>query len=274
MITELQNNEFLKCINMVDLTGHMEVIAVIERINPGRIFVDDTSSPTSGLIWLGNNDGFFFIGDEKNTRFNSEINDFVDSVILPEAKSQGLDAFEAIGNHPAWNKTIEEVFSLRGLERWNQKVYKLLPGDYRSTSNPEVNAIYSTVMITKELYEDSSIKNPGFLHKKINECWRSPEEFFQSGIGHAVLCDNEIVTLCLSGLVADNMHCIGIETLEEHRGRKLAQKAAHSFAKECLQMGGVPYWDCMADNKPSVAIAESLGFSNVFNYSGYYFIFD
>ncbi|WP_265413186.1 hypothetical protein [Bacillus thuringiensis] len=39
--------------------------AVIEGVNPGRIFVDNISSPNSGLIWLGNNDGFFLLEMQK-----------------------------------------------------------------------------------------------------------------------------------------------------------------------------------------------------------------
>ncbi len=33
----------------------------------------------SGLIWLGNNDGFVFFGSEQNEEFNNELNDFIDS---------------------------------------------------------------------------------------------------------------------------------------------------------------------------------------------------
>ena len=36
--------------------GQLEVRAVIAGVNPGRIF--NVTSPNSGLIWLGNNDGF------------------------------------------------------------------------------------------------------------------------------------------------------------------------------------------------------------------------
>ena len=72
-----------------------------------------------------------------------------------------------------------------------------------------------------------------------------------------------------SGFVFENIHCIDIETIEGHQGRKLAQKIAHSFVKDCLENDIIPYWDCMELNKPSVA--ENVGFTNVFNYVGYYF---
>ena len=72
----------------------------------------------------------------------------------------------------------------------------------------------------------------------------------------------------------ENIHCIDIETIEGHQGRKLAQTVAHSFVKECLENNIIPYWDCMELNKPSVAVVENVGFTNVFNYVGYYFPFE
>ncbi|WP_408057173.1 GNAT family N-acetyltransferase [Ureibacillus acetophenoni] len=40
-----------------------------------------------------------------------------------------------------------------------------------------------------------------------------------------------------------------------------------------LERGMFPYRDCMEGNKPSVAVAEKIGFKNVFNYVGYEFQF-
>lgn len=60
MICELSKNDFYKCSGLVNEQGQLEVKAVIEGGNPGRIFVDNISSPNSGLIWSGNNDCFFY----------------------------------------------------------------------------------------------------------------------------------------------------------------------------------------------------------------------
>lgn len=64
MIFELNKKDLYRCNQIVNPEGQLEVIAVVEGINSGRIFVDDAKSPKSGLVWLGNNDGFFFIGNE------------------------------------------------------------------------------------------------------------------------------------------------------------------------------------------------------------------
>ncbi|MCP1359318.1 GNAT family N-acetyltransferase, partial [Aneurinibacillus migulanus] len=62
MISELAKRDFYKCKGLAYERGHAEVKAILEGTNPGRVFVDNLTSPNSGLIWLGNNDGFFFIG--------------------------------------------------------------------------------------------------------------------------------------------------------------------------------------------------------------------
>lgn len=65
MIVELNRQHFHKCKSLINPQGQLEVKAVVDGINPGRIFVNRLDTPASGLVWLGNNDGFIFIGDEK-----------------------------------------------------------------------------------------------------------------------------------------------------------------------------------------------------------------
>ncbi|WP_066399707.1 GNAT family N-acetyltransferase [Neobacillus mesonae] len=273
MISELDKTEFSKCKKLLNEKGQLEAIAIVENINPGRIFVDDTINPTSGLIWLGNNDGFIFFGNEQNKEFNRELNHFINNLIKPEAKKVQLSWFEGVGNQEKWNKIIERVFEHRKLESWNQRVYTLQKGDYKGNYEPVIEQGYKVIKICNTLLENNnnSIKNIEFLQSKILEFWSSPESFFSNGIGYCMVYKNEIVCVCFSGFVAGNVHCIDIETLKSHQGKKLAQRVAHSFVKDCLENNLVPYWDCMEMNKPSVVVAENLGFRNVFNYVGYYF---
>lgn len=272
MITELKKHEFYKCKHMIIIQGHMEVKAIIEGINPGRIFVDNTEYPTSGLIWLGNNDGFFFIGNEENQEFNRGLNDFFYRVIEPEAKKVGLHWFEGVGHHPNWNKRINKIFQHRKIGSWNQKVYMLQESDYKQANEPAIAQGYTILKINKSLYENS-IHNLDFINAKILGFWSSLDDFFDYGIGFVAVYQNQIISSCFSGFVAEGTHNIDIETLEEHQGKKLAQKLAHTFVKECFRKGMIPYWDCMEGNKPSIAVAENIGFSNVFNYVGYEFPF-
>ncbi|HDR7795546.1 TPA: GNAT family N-acetyltransferase [Bacillus luti] len=276
MISELKKDDYYKCNSLLNEKGQLEVKAVLAGVNPGRIFVDNMTSPNSGLIWLGNNDGFFFIGDAENEEFNKEMNRFINNVIVPEARKAGLTCFEAIGNHSKWNKTIERIFQHRKLKSWNQRVYTLKKEDYEDQYGRKIEEGYTVLKMSKALYENKGhvFKNIEFLQSKILEFWSSTDRFFNEGIGYCIVYDDLIVSVCFSGFVFENIHCIDIETIEEHQGRKLAQMIAHSFVKECLENNIIPYWDCMELNKPSVAVVESIGFTNVFNYVGYYFPFE
>ncbi len=276
MITELEKSQFHLCKGLLNEQGQLEAKAVVEGANPGRVFVDDMDTPTSGLIWLGNHDGFIFFGDEKNERFNHEVNHFIDTVITPEARKAGLFWFEAIGNHEKWDEMLEKLFAHRKLGSWNQRVYTLQQSDYKSSGALPVEQGYRVVKISETLYHnrDHSIKNIAFLHRKILEFWSSPECFFREGIGYCIICNDEIVSVCFSGFVVGNVHCIDIETLQAHQGKKLAQKAAAAYAEDCLEHNLVPYWDCMESNKPSIAVAENLGFRIQLNYKGYEFPFE
>ncbi|MCH1627379.1 GNAT family N-acetyltransferase [Ferdinandcohnia quinoae] len=276
MIYELNRNDFYKCQTLVIKQGPLEVKAVINGVNPGRIFVDNYISPSSGIVWLGNNDGFLFIGDEENENFNSELNHFIDRVIVPEAKQAQLNWFEGIGYHQKWNKTIERIFTHRQLQKWNQRVYILEEENYSYNNEPILDQGYRLLKLTNKFYEnsDNTIKNIDFLHSQISSSWSTPKSFFEKGLGYCIIYNNQIVSLCYSVFVIENIHCVAIETKEDFQERKLAQKVAHHYIKECFKKGILPYWDCMEENKPSIRIAENIGFTNLFNYQGYYFSFE
>ncbi len=203
----------------------------------------------SGLIWLGNNDGFIFFGSEQNEEFNNELNDFIDNIIIPAAKKVQLKWFEGVGNHEKRNSIIASVFEHRHLRSWLQRVYTLQQGDYKGDTVPIMNHEYELCKISASLLDnkDHSIHNIVFLQ--------------------------EIVSTCISGSVAANVHGIDIETIEAHQGKNLAQTLAHHYVQECLKNNWIAYWDCMDMNKPSIAIAEKIGFRNMFHFTGYEFSF-
>jgi hypothetical protein len=273
MIHELNQAKFYKCERLLNDVGHLETKAVIGGNNPGRIFVDHLDAPKAGLIWLGNHDGFFFIGDEENELFHHEINDFIDTIIIPEVRQLNLTNFIVIGNHSRWDKTIEKFFAHRHMQKFNQNVYRL---KHHKHDKPSIKQDYHVKKITKDLFlnQTNSIENIGFLHSKIAEFWSSPESYFDKGIGYGVIYQNKIVSLCFSGFVAGNVHGLDMETIEEHQGNKLGQVAASSVVDECVSKGMIPYWDCEEANKPSNAIAKKIGLEKSFSYHVYIFPID
>ncbi|MFC4403926.1 GNAT family N-acetyltransferase [Gracilibacillus xinjiangensis] len=271
MIVELNKEDFYRCRNLLNRQAHLEPISVIDGINSGRVFVDDKQNPTTGMVWLGNNDGFFFIGNPCNEKFNHYLNPFIDQFIVGEAKKVNLNYIEAIGNSKEWNTTLKELFHMRNYRNWNQRVYIMKNYEYLDNLEPQMETEFTIRRMDKEILSASQITNNDELKAKILESWVTIEDFLQTGIGFCIMDDNQIVSFCFSNFVAGNVHCIAIETKKSYEGRKLAQKAAHAFVKECFNQKKLPYWECTESNKASISVAEKLGFKPYFHYIGFEF---
>ncbi|OAT81906.1 acetyltransferase [Bacillus sp. MKU004] len=267
MISELNKSDYYKCENLLGEVGLLEAKAVIEGEHPGRVFVDDVSAPASGVIWLGSNNGFIFIGNEDHVGFNGALNEFFSSVVKPDYEKIGLTAFEAIGYHSKWNETFKEVFGDHVIG-YNQRVYQLQKEQYRKENEPVIEPGYEVKKVTRDTF-NAPYENIDFLQSKILGFWPSLERFLNDGVGYMAVHEHEIASVCFSGVVAGDVHGIDIETLPHYQGKNLAQKVAHSFVKDCLENHLTPYWDCMEINEPSVSVAENAGFEITFNYVWY-----
>ncbi len=270
MVFELERSQFGRCENVVNPRGQLEVKAIIEGINPGRVFVDNKNRPSSGLVWLGNHDGFFFFGDEKNGQFIKKIPIFIDRVIAPQAREFGLQWFECFGNHRGWEKAIENIFAQKELKCWNQKVFTMSERGGNVLRDVFLPREFSLFRLSRENFSQE-ISNFLFWAKRICQFWDDPISFFEKGIGYGILKDKEIVGLCFSGFVSGSTHGIDIETLPDFQGKKLAQIMAGEFLKECNIRNFRPYWDCMESNRPSEAVARKIGLVEAFTYKGYEF---
>ncbi|GIP35060.1 GNAT family N-acetyltransferase [Paenibacillus sp. J2TS4] len=283
MIYELEPKYFKRCDRLLYDKGPLEIRAIIEGNNPGRVFVDDLNSPRSALVWQGNLDGFGLIGDPHHTVFNRELNDFIDNQIAREVRKLRLAWFEGFGHHPAWDGTMAALFAHRGVEVCKQNVYVPQPEQSRTIGEAALEKLpleelfvkepYRLVKLSPELLASTELINGSLVISNILQNWSTLEHFFKLGMGYCVLRQNEIATLCYSGFVAGKTHSINIETAEAHRGNKLAQIAARAFVRQCLEEDKIAYWDCSDDNHPSNAVALKMGLTLKCRYNVFCFRF-
>lgn len=270
MIHELEENQFYRCKDLVNRGMNIEEKAIVEGINPGRIFVDNIDKPRSGLIWQGNNDGFIFIGDSKNKKFNYDIKRYIDEVLTLQAKGHGIEWFECIGNHQSWYTAFYEIFSDKKLESWDQNVYMIHPSSFNYIANHNnYDNEFIVSRLTKEALDNVEIKNMEFVKSKILDFWGDEKKFLDQGIGFYIQHKDYVVSLCITGYRYKDFHGIDIETIKSYQGRKLAQSVVSYFVDDCFAKGFRPYWDCMEANHPSNAVAKNLGFIKEFGYKGY-----
>ncbi|WP_171051642.1 GNAT family N-acetyltransferase [Alteribacter natronophilus] len=268
MITELNKTDFPICQPMLGSTVQLEAAAIVKGNNPGRIFVNDRVQPDSALIWLGNNDGVFLIGNPENERFLEQLNPFIDGPLGGMLKGEGITFFEAVSTSEQWNRTIEHVFSHRELSVWEQRIHTIPPSDFTPCATlPEG---YQVMKFSDVLTSDSCSFRDA-VSEKVLESWASVEAFLNRGIGYCTVREDEWASLCFTCFEADGVHAIAVETAKAHRGKGLAQLTAERFIQTCFEKGQTPYWDCTVTNRPSVALAKKLGFTSRQSYSVYTF---
>ncbi|MEH7222322.1 GNAT family N-acetyltransferase [Bacillus sp. JJ1566] len=257
------------------LTGfenHPVMNGVIDGNNLGEIYVDNLYHPETALIWA-KNEMFYLCGRVDNQKFNSELEEYIASVIrveaLPEEDTLNLEIYP---NHE-WDGFIDSIFTRVTLHKGERVPFIFHEECFSPNDTKEIPEGYEVKFIDKELIEwdkDLVIKN------EIMKFWgESLDSFFQKGIGYAVVQGSTIIGTCLSVFVSKNEYEIGINTYDtRHRGKGLATAMAKAFIRKCLSRGGNPHWTTESFRKDSIVIAKKVGFEQLENYPVYYIPFN
>ena len=93
--------------------------------------------------------------------------------------------------------------------------------------------------------------------------WDSSESFLAKGKGFCAVQGETPAAWAFSSAVSDLEIDIGIETLEDFRGKGLASVVAGKMAEYVLSIGKKPTWACHGGNIASQKTAERTGFKKV-----------
>ena len=110
----------------------------------------------------------------------------------------------------------------------------------------------NTKLITNELYSYLNI-----------------EDFFQNGLGLALVINDTVYGYCLSEYSIDNGCGINIWVDEKYRGLGYAKMMTNLFLVHCHKNKWKAFWGCNSDNVPSNKVALSSGL--VLNSTLHYF---
>ena len=99
--------------------------------------------------------------------------------------------------------------------------------------------------------------------------WKGTEHFCNHGVGFSLFYENKLASTAYSAYMHDNYLEIGIETVEEFRGKGLAQYACSALIDYCLHNNLEPVWSCRLENTSSCKLAQKLGFEIISKRSYY-----
>lgn len=250
---------------------HPVIHSIIDRNNPGRIYVDDLDEPKSALVWA-KYEMFYLGGDPQNEAFNNSLSSFISEQIAPEALDIGDDFFQ-VEMYPEaeWTQVVETLLAdhlPKPYDRWDstfhEAVYRQLP-DWKD----EVPAGYSVHRIDHAVLQQDKAQ---VAFAEVTKFWGDVDAFLEKGIGYVVMHGDEVASCCISVFVSGTHHEIGINTYRtEDRGKGLATLVARAFLDECLATGSTPHWKTEMFRVDSIRIAEKLGFEKKREYRCFYF---
>lgn len=90
--------------------------------------------------------------------------------------------------------------------------------------------------------------------------WKGKEDFLCNGCGWCVMHGDIPSAWAFSAALSSDEVDIGVETLEEYRGKGLALIVAKAMIRYCMQEGKRPVWACHSGNIASQRLAEKAGF--------------
>lgn len=268
MITELNRQDYYKIRHITDKCKNVEVRSVLNKNNPGRVYVDHPTDPTAALIWIQGQQGFQLVGDAKSRSFKENLEEFMRIHIEPQLKKQNIDFVELGAELDTWDKSIQEIFHNRNISSDKQHVFIMKEKPQSIQIQDREITIHQ---IDTDVLKSRRLENHSFVEKKILCFWDSLDIFLDQGFGCYVEHNNHVVSVCLSAFVADHTHAIDIETLDGYRRRNYGAAVATAFVQECTQRGIHPYWDCTPENTGSIRIAQSIGMSHDFDYQIFWY---
>ncbi len=121
MIYKLSEENYHLALNLVHTDYFsLQLKTVLEKTNPGFIYVDNTVKPTCALVYHQGEGGFFFIGKADLT-FVKNVDQSIEKIF--NNIDHTMEEFEFGGDHISWHTIFEQGFKKRKLESSKQRIY-------------------------------------------------------------------------------------------------------------------------------------------------------
>lgn len=272
---ELQPYEFAVCRPLFqDIEYSLSIQAAIEGNNPGRIFVDDRSQPTTALALTV--EGYLLAGVDNNPTTNEALRRlFQERIFTGQVFINGDWSMSLAVQPQTWESKLPDLIPTHEIEKLDRYHYlcRALQVDWRS----QIPAGYSVRRVDRSLLRDPSLTFTETLDDwfDLEEIWGTVDDFLDKAVSSCILQGNQIVSWCTPDCVAADRLDVGIVTDPAHRRRGLATIAVAATVEMCFEQGfSAVGWHCNADNTASWKTAEKVGFQRHCHYTYYYYIYD
>lgn len=243
---------------------NVSIPALLDGINPGRVFVDDPAAPQAAFI--ESVEGFHLAGNPQRAAFIQEVNAYLRRTHLRE---EGSSLYLCV-DPPGWVAQLPALFAPRPVQTLARRHYvchELRYRDYTAQLPPgfRVRPIDAALLSAPEM------EIPAHSRSWIAGNWGTPENYQERGFGFCVTEGQRVVCWSIADCASGARCEIGIHTHRDYRRRGLAAITTaaavdHALSHGCREVG----WHCSDDNIGSWKTAEKVGFRKSRDYVMYY----
>ncbi|MHA2226779.1 MAG: GNAT family N-acetyltransferase [Candidatus Hodarchaeales archaeon] len=270
-LIELEFAEFRKISHLFTQTEHLRftIDAVIAGNTPGRIWVNDSSHPSSVFLW----DGFhcyYLVGNSNNEDFNNGFKQLLIKKIAPQAVENNREIFKLEYSSKEWESVIESILKEKKPVK-SLRIFLTLSKPLTPKWQETLPSDFNVRKIDKKLLE-SDVKNVQTIIDEITSCWVSVGAFLERGFGFCLIHEpkkgkEEVQGWCTGEYFSQGKCGIGIHTFPHFQKRGFATAMASAFIEQCFSLNIQPHWDASANNQVSVRVAENVGFEKLHLYN-------
>lgn len=254
-------NKLTKPLIKVDI-NNLFVRSVIEKSVSGTVYVDDINEPKSFYVVHPYGISLLF-GDCNNKEFNNSFRDYALNINKIRNKHEWMQAFPN-----DWDSVLNELFkgciikSSDNIENIENEIielntrinFKFNHDIYLDFKKKNSYKDLKIVQTDRQIYRDmKGSVIPSYF-------WDSADDFFENGVGFSVFHENKLASTAYSAFIHDDKLELGIETVEEYRGKGYAQYVCASLIDYCMDNNYEPIWSCRLENVASYKLAQKLGF--------------
>jgi GNAT superfamily N-acetyltransferase len=263
----LDTKEYHKLILPLDKVKINSLFArsVIECHIPGKVYAENDDCPNTFYVVHPYGMSLLF-GESSNQRFNNRFKDYALNLKKERDKFEWMQAFpndwDLVLNElfkDCLIKSSENVFTREeGIIELNTRInfkfsYRKFKDKRQKLNDPD----YKILRTTGKFFEDmKGSVVPAYF-------WKNADHFVEKGIGFSLFHMGRLASTAYSAFILDNKLELGIETIEEFRGRGFAYYTCSSLIEYCIENDYEPVWACKLENTASLRLAQKLGFEPV-----------
>ncbi len=232
--------------------------SVIKHHITGKVYADSIEKPTTFYVIHPYGMTLLF-GDLENEKFNDEYIEYILNVNKTRSQVEWMQVSPDSCNEK-FLRLLENASRKKGstieekIEKNTRVNFKFNIKKYQLFKQKNITQKHDIVRTNKKLFE--SIE--GTVVPK--HFWDKAEDFLKMGIGFSLMVNGKHASTSYSAFLLDNKLELGIETIENYRGKGYAKYACSALIDYCLENNYAPVWACRLENKESYQLAEKLGF--------------